>query len=498
MSLGSLPVAAWSVAQLRRFEAYAIGTQHISGYTLMERAAAGALRVLRARWPQAQRIVVVAGGGNNGGDGFALARLARAAGLEVRVLTLVGVADLRGEARQACDDFIASGGRPEPFVAAALHDADVVVDAMLGIGLHAPLRQPYGDAIRAVNAAAQPVLALDLPSGLDADRGTVADVAVQADATVTFIALKSGLLLGEGPALCGVLSCDDLQLGLPGAPDERPVLTRLVDADIAAALPVRALSSHKGSHGRALLIGGGPGMLGAIQLAGTACLRAGAGLVRIATRPEHAAAIAAARPELICHGVADHQQLEDLLRHSDVVGIGPGLGRDVWARRLLAAALECGKPLLLDADALNLLAESPHRLPAGTLLTPHPGEAARLLHTDAATVQGDRLAALQALVTGTQAVVALKGAGTLVGAPGQVPAICPRGNPGMATAGMGDVLAGAALGILAQCRDPWRALRAAVLAHAQAGDECAAQLGTRGLLAGDVAAMLPRCINRRA
>lgn len=490
----SLPIAAWSVAQLRRFEAQAIGSQGIAGYTLMERAAGAALRVLRARWPQAQRIVVVAGGGNNGGDGYALARLARAAGLDVRVMALVDGAALRGEARQASDAFIAAGGRPEAFDANALRGADVLVDAMLGIGLQAGVREPHGAAIRAVNAAARPVLALDLPSGLDADHGTVADVAVKADATVTFIALKAGLLLGVGPTLSGVLSCDDLQI--PPASAEVPWLTRLVDADIGAALPPRRHDSHKGSHGRVLLIGGGPGMSGAIQLAGTACLRVGAGLVRIATRSEHAVAIAAARPELMCHGIDEPRQLEPLLAASDVVAIGPGLGLDGWARQLLALALGSGRPLVLDADALNLLAESPRVLPPGTLLTPHPGETARLLHTEVGKVQADRLAALRALVEATGATVALKGAGTLVAAPGEVPAICLHGNPGMATAGMGDVLTGAAAGILAQCRDPWRALRAAVLAHARAGDDCAAQSGPRGLLASDVAAALPRCINR--
>jgi len=493
----SLPIAAWSVAQLRRFEAHAIGSQGIPGYTLMERAAAAALRVLRARWPQAQRLIVVTGGGNNGGDGFVLARLARADGLDTRVMTLVPVTELRNEARQACDDFMAAGARPEPFDAALLCEADLLVDAMLGIGLRATLREPHGAAIRAMNAVARPVLALDLPSGLDADRGTVSEVAVQADATVTFIALKSGLLLGEGPALCGVLSCEDLQVTLP-MELEPPVLTRLVDADIAVALPARRSDSHKGSYGRVLLIGGGPGMSGAIQLSGMACLRVGAGLVSIATRPEHTVAIAAAQPELMCHGVSGPPQLEALLEQSEVVAIGPGLGRDTWARQLLEAALGCGKPLLLDADALNLLAESPRELPSGTLLTPHPGEAARLLRTDTSAVQRDRLSALESLVSATGAVVALKGAGTLVAAPGRVPAICLRGNPGMATAGMGDVLTGAAAGILAQCRDPWLALRAAVLAHAQAGDECAAQLGSRGLLASDVAAALPRCINRCA
>ena len=206
------------------------------------------------------------------------------------------------------------------------------------------------------------------------------------------------------------------------------------------------------------------------------------------------APIIAGRPELICHGVAGTDELAPLLALATVVAIGPGLGTSPWSRAVFAAALRCGKPLVLDADAINLLAESGHRPPVGAVLTPHPGEAGRLLGMSSAQVQADRLAALRALLERCGAVVVLKGAGTLIAAPGRVPALCTRGNPGMASPGMGDVLTGAIAGILGQCGDPWQAACAGVMAHALAGDDLALR-GGRGMLALEVAEGLSRWVN---
>jgi NAD(P)H-hydrate epimerase len=493
----SLPMALYSVAQVRNFDRHAIEVLGIPGYTLMQRAGAAAWQLIRQRWPRARRITVVTGGGNNGGDGFVVARLMRDGGCAVRLLALAPPGNLVGDARRACGDYIGSGGTVEEFSAASLEEAELIVDALLGTGARAPLRDDYATAIRAINAAGRPVLALDLPSGLDADRGAVIDVAIKADATISFVALKTGLLLDEGPAHCGALQCDDLQIELPAGAASRPQLLRLQATDIAAALPPRARAGHKGDYGRVLIIGGGPGMPGAAQLAGEACLRVGAGLVTLATRREHAAEIAAARPELICRGVDDAAALQPLLAAADVVAVGPGLGTSDWARALHAAALACGKPLVVDADALNLLAVGGDTPPAESVLTPHPGEAARLLGVRAADVQRDRLQALLQLQARTGAIVVLKGAGTLLATHDEIPAICEHGNPGMASAGMGDVLTGAIAGILGQCRNPWRAARAGVLAHALAGDDCARISGARGLLAAEVAAALTARVNAR-
>lgn len=492
----ALPVAVHSASQVREFDAHAIASG-IAGYTLMKRAGEGALRVLRSRWPTAMRVAVVCGAGNNGGDGYVLARFARAAGLEVTVLAATPPERLGGDARQAWQDALAGGCTVEPLSPASLAGADVVVDAVLGTGLRLPLRAETRAAIDAINAAGRPVLALDVPSGLDADTGQPGDSVVRADVTLTFVALKTGLYLGAGPEYTGQVLCDELEISPPeGA---RPKLLRLTDADIARALPRRRRAAHKAEFGRVLIVGGGEGMPGAVHLAGEAALRTGAGLVTVASRPEHLAVIVGPRPELMFAGLPDASPLEGLVPQADVVVVGPGLGRTPWAERVFDAVLahrRAGQPLVLDADALNLLAtRRPRPVCEDWILTPHPGEAARLLGMSAAQVQADRLAALDRLVNELGGHVVLKGAGTLIGARGAVPLICERGNPGMAIPGMGDVLTGTIAGILGQCRDPAQAVAAAVFAHASAGDALA-RGGERGMLASDVIRELRNWVNR--
>jgi hydroxyethylthiazole kinase-like uncharacterized protein yjeF len=490
----ALPIAVYSAEQVRALDQRAIESLPISGYTLMKRAGEAALRYLRARWPMAHRIVIVCGSGNNGGDGYVLARFAQAAGLEVSVVTSASVAALKGDARQAHADFVASGGTAQALNSSLLRDGEVIVDAVLGTGWKDAVRGGAADAIRAINGASRPVFALDLPSGLDADSGMPLGDAVRADSTVTFVGLKTGLFLGEGPELAGRIFFDDLEVPVPDIPQFSPRLQRITETCVVQALPRRPRQAHKGDFGRVLIIGGGVGMPGAVRLCGEACLRAGAGLVTVATAPENLMAIVAGRPELIClalHGPAD---LAPALERADVVAIGPGLGRSAWAQELVRLTLACSKPLVVDADALNIIADSGKRQRDNWILTPHPGEAARLLGVETAEVQADRLAALAALVRDYGGTIALKGAGTLVGASGKPPGLCERGNPGMASAGMGDVLTGAIAGVLAQCADPWLATRAAVMAHALAGD-AAARPGERGLLASDVARELQACVN---
>jgi NAD(P)H-hydrate epimerase len=492
----SSPSALYSVSQVRALDAYAIHTLGFSGYTLMKRAGEAALRALRSRWPRALRVAVVTGSGNNGGDGYVLARFGQAAGLTMTVLAAVPPERLKGDARQAAADFRTSGGDIHAFSAATLAQADVVVDALLGTGLDRPVHAELAAVIRALNDAQRPVFALDLPSGLNGDTGAVMGVAVRADSTISFVGLKVGLFIGEGPDHAGRVLLDDLEVVAPaGDAAFQPVLERLSDTEITRTLPRRPRIAHKGDFGRVLLIGGGVGMPGAVRLAGEACLRAGAGLVTVGCAPENVPAIASGRPELICLGIETPSQLDRALAAADVIGVGPGLGTTPWAHALLHAALSAGKPLVLDADALNMLAAEGGTAPAHAILTPHPGEAARLLSTTTAVIQADRIAALRALLARHPCVAVLKGAGTLVGAAGVTPAICERGNPGMAAPGMGDVLTGAIAGVLAQCHDLWRAARVGVLAHALAGDDVARERGERGLLALDVAEALTRRIN---
>jgi hydroxyethylthiazole kinase-like uncharacterized protein yjeF len=490
----SSPSVLYSAAQVRALDAYAIA-QGTDGYTLMRRAAEAALRAMRSRWPTAMRIAIVTGGGNNGGDGYVLARFAQAAGLSAAVLAAVAPEALRGDALRACEDFRASGGRILAYEAALLGATDVIVDALLGTGLHEPVRPDLAQAIHAINACDRPVFSLDLPSGLNADSGAVMGAAVSADCTISFVALKTGLFLGAGPDHVGRLIFDDLELSPPDELRFRPLLQRLGEGEIARALPPRGRAANKGDFGRVLIVGGGPGMPGAVRLAGESCLRVGAGLVTVATARDNLNAVVAGRPELIVHAVEEAAALEPLLGSADVVAVGPGLGQSTWAASLLESVLGCGKPLLIDADALNLLAKSARPAPARSVLTPHPGEAGRLLGSNAAAIQSDRMAALHALqARHPGSVIVLKGAGTLIGAEGQIPGICERGNPAMAAPGMGDVLTGVIAGILAQCRDPWQAACAGVLAHALGGDELARDR-SRGILALELAEAISRWVN---
>lgn len=492
----ALPNAVYSAHQVRDFDARAIAAG-TPGYTLMRLAGEAAVRALRSRWPRAVRIAVVCGGGHNGGDGYVTARFAQAAGLAVRVMALAPPDALRGDARRAYDDALASGCAIGPFDPAALEAAEVVVDALLGTGAMLPVRPDLADAIAAINAAGRPVLALDVPSGLDATTGAAGDAVVRADVTMTFIALKSGLYFGQGPEYAGQVLCDELDVTPPT--DATPLLQRLDDSCLLRALPRRPRTAHKADFGRILVVGGGSGMPGAVRLAAEAALRVGAGLVTVASRPEHLSTIVGPCPELMFAPLPDVTPVPSLVAAADVIVLGPGLGRSAWSQMVFDAVLATrreGQPILLDADALNLLAADPEPpLPADWILTPHPGEAARLLGTTPAAVQADRLGALSRLVATRGGRIVLKGAGTLIGSAGAVPRICERGNPGMAIPGMGDVLSGTIAGVLGQCRDPDLAVAAAVFAHASAGDALA-RSGERGILATDVIRELRNWVNR--
>jgi NAD(P)H-hydrate epimerase len=471
----------------------------IAGYELMQRAARAVCAAAGAHWPGARRWVVLCGAGNNGGDGYVVARLARLAGVGVRVCAFTDPGDLRGDAAQAWQDFVAGGGSVEPFAPGLLAEADLVIDAILGTGLARPVTGAIRAAIEAVNEAARPVLAVDIPSGLDATTGLPAGVAIRAALTVTFVGRKLGLHLGEGPDCAGRIEFADL--GVPAGALARAGLAgraplRLFTAgDLSRLLPPRRATAHKGDFGHVLVVGGNHGMAGAVRLAGEAALRSGAGLVSVATRPAHAALIPMARPELMCHGVTNGADLATLLGRATVVAVGPGLGRDDWAREVLAAVLAAPQPLVVDADALNLLPASGH-IRADWILTPHPGEAGRLLGTGAAEVQRDRLGALTALAGRYGGTILLKGSNTLVGGGTGAAWVVAAGNPGMATAGMGDVLTGVVAGLLAQSRGAPVAdvVAAAAFVHGSAGD-AAARAGQRGVVAGDLVAELRPWLN---
>jgi NAD(P)H-hydrate epimerase len=489
---GAVPTVAaiYTAGQVRGFDRRAIEERGIPGYELMTRAGHATLNALKALWPAARSITVLCGPGNNGGDGYVVARLARAQSFGVTVVALGDPQALTGDAKRACADFLAAGGRCEPWRAAAL-GSDVIVDALFGIGLTRDIGGEAAKMIEAANASGRPIVSVDIPSGLHADTGALLGVAVHATMTVTFIGRKLGCYVGAGPDRVGVLVLDELEVPAETYAGTEPV-ARLLGDEALRALPRRSRAAHKGMNGHVLVIGGGPGMPGAVRLAGEAALRAGAGLVTVAAHPQNAA-IVAARPELMCVAARSATDLSAVLDRATVVAVGPGLGQDRWARQLWDAALSSGLPMVVDADALNLLAAAPAARD-NWILTPHPGEAARLLGSTSAVVQSDRLRAACELQARFGGHVVLKGAGSIVQSRAEPPYICDRGNPGMAAAGMGDVLTGVIAGIAAQCGDLALAARAGVFVHAQAGD-LAARAGERGLLASDVLRQVRACVN---
>ncbi|HMR02825.1 MAG TPA: NAD(P)H-hydrate epimerase, partial [Candidatus Competibacter phosphatis] len=294
-----LPVELYRAAQVRELDRIAIAERGIPGYTLMGRAGEAAFQLLGQRWPKARRIVVVCGGGNNGGDGYVVARLARQAGCDVRVLAVADPATLRGDAQTAWQDARAAEIVIVPFNTAELHDVDLIVDAILGTGLEREVSGLWREAIEAMNASPADILALDIPSGLHADTGAILGTAIHAAATLTFIGLKQGLFTGQGPACCGDIGFADLDVPPDIYPALHPASWRYDGGDLPALLPRRRRSAHKGHFGHVLVVGGELGMAGAARMAAEAAARCGAGLTSIATRAAHAGLQAAVRPELM-------------------------------------------------------------------------------------------------------------------------------------------------------------------------------------------------------
>jgi len=492
MHADSRMTSLYTVDQVRQVDRNAIERLHVPGFELMQRAADAAFARLRERWPQAGRLVLLAGSGNNGGDAFALGTFARKAGFPVGAVALAG--EPGADALRARMAFVATGGQVlDAETAPGLPDADVYVDGLFGIGLSRPVTGAAAALIDRVNALGRPVLALDIPSGLDADTGSRLGSTIRADATVSFIAWKRGQFTADAADCCGALTLATLEL-----PEDAfaylPADAMLLDGSLAGLLVPRASNANKSTFGHVLAIGGDVGMGGAIRLTGEAALRCGAGLVSVATQSGNVMAMNAARAELMAHGASAADDLAKLADRATVIAIGPGLGQGTWGRSLFEAAIAGGKPTVVDADALNLLAQAPRKFPDRFVLTPHPGEAARLLGCDTATIQRDRYAAARKLAATYSAVVVLKGAGSLIANPQGHVAVCPWGNPGMASGGMGDVLTGVVAALLAQGLSAWDAARLGVALHARSGDLAAGD-APRGMIASDLFAPLRRLAN---
>ena len=488
----SLPYSVYSADWLRDAEAQAARDTGLSLFTLMQRAAAAAFRHARSTFPHATRWLVLCGHGNNGGDGYEVARLAKGAGLDVTLLAISSDKLLPDEAEQARKGWLDAGGTIGDITSAWPSGRELVVDALLGTGLKSAPREPMTRLIKAINHYDAPVLSLDIPSGLAAETGTAAGEGVHATLTVTFIALKPGLLTGQARDYVGELRCDTLGLEswLSG---HLPLLQRLDAARLGQWLKPRRPCSHKGEHGHLLLVGGDTGFAGAIRMASEAALRAGAGMVRVLTHKENIAPLLTARPELMVQELND-DSLTEALEWASAVVIGPGLGQKAWGQSAFKRIAENQKPALWDADALNMLAKSPEKR-QNRVLTPHPGEAARLLGCTVKEIESDRLLSLRRLTHRYGGVVVLKGAGTLIGTEEGQPALADVGNAGMASGGMGDILSGIIGGLLAQKLSFYDAACAGTVVHGAAADIIAQRQGTRGMLATDLLTWIAPTVN---
>ena len=488
----SISHSIWPADALRRAEKEAADSLGITLYELMLRAGEAAFRVAREAYPLTTRWLILCGHGNNGGDGYVVARLAAAAGVNVTLLALESNKPLPEEASEARNAWLNAGG--------VIHAADIVwpegidliVDGLLGTGLNQAPRENIATLIEQANTHSAAVIALDIPSGLVAQTGATPGAVIHAAATVTFIALKPGLLTGKARDVVGRLYHHALGLDTWLAGQETGI-SRYDASQLAQWLAPRRPTSHKGDHGKLVIIGGDHGTAGAIRMTGEAALRAGAGLVRVLTRIENIPPIITARPELMVHELTP-QSLEESLAWADVVAIGPGLGQQEWGKKALQKVENCRKPMLWDADALNLLAINPDKR-HNRILTPHPGEAARLLNCSVAEIESDRLLSAQRLVKRYGGVAVLKGAGTIVACESGALGIIDAGNAGMASGGMGDVLSGIISALLGQNLSPYDAAIAGCVAHGAAADRVAAQYGTRGMLATDLFDALRRVVN---
>lgn len=486
----------YTTEQVRHGERAAAEALDISMAQLMQRAAQACLLAIRQQQPAPARVLVLCGPGNNGGDGWVLARLAQQQGYQVQVAAAEPQSPLAKDAAAAWHDLGQSSLALDTLEDHHFQAQDIVVDALLGSGLNRDLDGDILHAVELMNQATKRhsswVLSVDVPTGLNSDTGQPQPTAVESHHTVTMVALKVGLVTGLAVNYCGVIELADL--GIAAAFYKQQPRLRVIGSHCAEhQLSPRLKASHKGNFGHLLIIAGGPGMSGAAVLAGQAALRCGVGKVSVACHPQSQLAIAVQQPELMVHVVTD--DLQPLLAKADVVVIGPGLGQSEWAHQLVSSVAKWHGPVVWDADALNRLAELTLTKPVESIwyMTPHPGEAARLLKTSTSEVNADRLAALTKLCQNFQAQILLKGAGTLVQS-GSQRWVCRRGSPALASGGSGDVLSGIVGALIAQGVATDMVLPLAAWLHAVAG-ELAARDGERGTLASNIIAELRALVN---
>ena len=498
----NLPDKLYNVDSVVQLEQIAINQFAIPAYTLMKSAGEAVFNVIQTKYPLCKNVLVLCGAGNNAGDGYVAARLAKQAGFTVHVISLIDPVSLKNEALLAYQDWL-SVAENDVADESLINGADIIVDALLGTGLKREVSGEWAQWITAVNDSIKPVISVDIPSGLIADTGVISGHAIQADVTVSFIGLKQGMFTAQANDVCGEIVFDDLAL-----PDDVyshvEADARLIKTIDYSLLPKRKASSHKGNFGHVLVVGGNIGMPGAVILAAKAALRTGAGLVTIITASDNLVAISTAVPEAMVR-TCDIGSLAELFAASFVnsvthIAVGMGLGQDDWSLEILRYCARLNKTMLIDADALNLIAQHNINIKSALVVTPHPGEAARLLSQEtplnSADIQQNRFDAvkkLHLLFNGSEScVVVLKGSGTLI-FDGQTIKVCSSGNAAMAAPGMGDVLSGIVIALLAQGIKVSDAAELGVCLHASAA-QSVTQEKTRGLLASDVINELPNVI----
>ena len=497
----SLPQPVYSANEVLAHEAAAARAKGVPLFALMQAAGKAAFELISLQAEQASSVLIIAGKGNNGGDGYILARHCAAAGYVVSLLVLASEDKITGDAAKALAmlDPHSVNLRFEPDLAKANdviaeYEGDWLVDAIFGIGLRGKLTRAWQQLLTTINDHYSQILSLDIPSGLCASTGHVDSIAVAADFTVTFIALKQGLLTGKAANYIGDLWLATLAVqsqfvqtipaqvfaqgttGLPGIAPRRPTI-------------------HKGSIGLVLALGGNLGMPGAIRMAAESALRAGAALVAVGCHQDNQAIVVQGRPELmLAPSEPERLVASSYIDKAKVILIGPGLGRDAWANQLVQAAIKAEKPMVVDADALIAMKALGARSD-NWVLTPHPGEAAFLLDCDIATIEADRFSAVRAIAEKFGGVCVLKGAGSLI-CDGQQIIVNTTGNAGMASGGMGDVLSGIIAALILQTGSIMDATRLAVSIHGQAAEHVTQNTGMRGLLASDLFEPIRQLVNQ--
>ncbi len=487
-----IPSVFYTAEQVKQGEVLAAKAKGLEMFSLMERAGQAAFTIAFAQYPGTHHWLVCCGAGNNGGDGYIVACLAKSMGVHVTVWQYGDPEKLKGDALTAYYHWLDHGGEVYPADDVIPDDVDLVIDALLGTGLSGTVREPVQMLIQLINHSSVPIVAIDVPSGLCANTGAVLGCAVKARHTISFIGLKQGLVTGQARNYVGELHFAGLGIEETFEQQNKPTLKSISPKSIKPILTQREACAHKGMHGKALLIGGNRGMGGAIILAAKACAKVGCGLTASLLDAVNVPAILISIPEVMSASW-DAEQVQQRLDWCDVIAIGPGLGRDAKSEQLFHQAQTVSKPKVMDADALFFLAKNVN-YDDNRIITPHPAEAAMLLNSTVAAIEADRFSAIKALQKKFGGVVVLKGAGTLV-SDGHDVYVCLAGNPGMASGGMGDVLTGVIVSLLAQGVSAFDAAKLGVIIHSKAADLNAKEQGERGMLASDLLPHLRHLVN---